>query len=213
MDSQQTGKPYRWEDRIDPIVYLCTIQADPVLIPGSTRITLARLFGQLGYRTGAEIGVGSGPYSEVICLHNPGVKLFAVDAWKPYPEYRDFTNADNLQGDRAMALIRLAPYSVTIIRQFSAEAARQFDDSSLDFVYIDANHDSPYIDEDIRLWAPKVRVGGIVSGHDYMRGHPDVMRAVNNYTAAHGIRPFYLVGNPGETNDPDTICSWFWRQP
>ena len=65
---------------IDPILYLCLMQAEPILIPKSNRMTLARLFAQLGYRTGAEIGVGSGPYSETICQANPGVKLYCIDA-------------------------------------------------------------------------------------------------------------------------------------
>ncbi len=220
MDSEiqynEQSQLSRWRaplNTVDPIIYLCAIQADPVLIPRSNRVTLARLFCQLGYKTGAEIGVGSGPYSEAICQHNPGVQLYCIDAWQPYPDYRDFTNAEHLESDYAQAQIRLGPYRAKLIRSMSMDAAKEFYDGSLDFIYIDANHDSPYIDQDIACWSPKVRSGGIVSGHDYVGIHPDVIRAVDNYVAVHNIHPFYLVGKPEETSNPDTICSWFFIQP
>ena len=198
---------------IDPIVYLCMMQVEPVVIPRSNRLTLARLFGQMGYRAGAEIGVGSGPYSEAICLANPGVHLYCVDAWDAYPGYRDFTDPNHLIQDYKMAQIRLAPYNVTLMRKKSLDAAECFDSDSLDFVYIDANHDAPFIGDDIAAWSPKVRSGGIVSGHDYASIHPDVIEAVDNYTAGQHIHPFYLVGEPLEHSNVDSICSWFWVQP
>jgi len=199
--------------KIDPIVYLCTIQAHPVLIPSSDRMTLARLFAQLGYTVGAEIGVGSGPYSEALCQTIKGLHLYAVDAWTPYPQYRDFTNPEHLASDHDQARIRLGPYHVTFLHMMSEKAALEVPDRSLDFVYIDANHDSPYIDQDIELWAPKVRPGGIVSGHDYVGIHADVIRAVDGYVMRNEITPLYLVGEVGENDVPDLMCSWFWVQP
>ena len=40
-------------------------------------------------------------------------------------------------------------------------------DEEFDFVYIDANHMRPMIDNDLRAWWPKVKKGGIFGGHDY----------------------------------------------
>ena len=37
----------------------------------------------------------------------------------------------------------------------------------LDFVYIDANHNYECVKEDIEHWYPKVKVGGIIAGHDF----------------------------------------------
>jgi hypothetical protein len=48
----------------------------------------------------------------------------------------------------------------------SAEAVKQFQDKSVDFVYIDGNHDYKYAEEDIRLWYPKVKEGGFLCGDD-----------------------------------------------
>jgi predicted O-methyltransferase YrrM len=61
----------------------------------------------------------------------------------------------------------------------SLEAAQLFKDGSLDAVYIDADHSYPSAREDILTWKPKVRPGGILSGHDYGRCHIGVKLAVD----------------------------------
>jgi len=55
----------------------------------------------------------------------------------------------------------------TPIRQDSAKAAENFKDGELDFVFIDADHDYNAVCKDIDAWMPKVKVGGILAGHDY----------------------------------------------
>lgn len=57
------------------------------------------------------------------------------------------------------------------IRKTSVEAAKQFEDHSLDAVYIDAEHDEDSVREDIRTWRPKLKRGGILSGHDFNLPH------------------------------------------
>ena len=54
------------------------------------------------------------------------------------------------------------------IRKSSVEAAKDFADGSLDAVYIDAAHDENSVREDIKTWRPKIKPGGILSGHDYV---------------------------------------------
>jgi hypothetical protein len=55
-----------------------------------------------------------------------------------------------------------------MIRATSKDASNIFEDNSLDFIYIDANHAYDFVKEDIRIWFPKLRKGGIFSGHDYL---------------------------------------------
>ena len=45
-------------------------------------------------------------------------------------------------------------------------------------VYIDADHEYPSVVEDISIWLPKVRKGGILAGHDYSEAWPGVIQAV-----------------------------------
>lgn len=57
------------------------------------------------------------------------------------------------------------------IRKTSIEAAKDFEDGSLDAVYIDAEHDEDSVREDIRAWRPKIKRGGVLSGHDWVLPH------------------------------------------
>lgn len=68
---------------------------------------------------------------------------------------------------------------VTIIRKTSEEAARDIPDGSLDMVYIDAIHLYDWVKQDIELWLPKLREGGIISGDDY--NMEEVRRAVDEF--------------------------------
>lgn len=53
------------------------------------------------------------------------------------------------------------------IRGLSWECAKGFDDGSIDFCFIDAAHDEASVTKDIHAWMPKMRSGGLISGHDY----------------------------------------------
>ena len=68
---------------------------------------------------------------------------------------------------------------VTLIRKTSVQAAKQFKNASLDFVFIDGSHDTDSVCADIDAWLPKVKAGGIIAGHDY-KTHREVQIAVNS---------------------------------
>jgi hypothetical protein len=55
-----------------------------------------------------------------------------------------------------------------MVRASSEIASNMFQDESLDFVYIDANHAYDFVKQDIELWYPKVKKGGYLWGHDYI---------------------------------------------
>jgi SAM-dependent methyltransferase len=171
------------------------------------------LFNTFGYTVGAEIGVGSGIYSEIICQQVPGVKLYCVDLWKTYPGIVDFDNDEYLEKDRKSATMRLAGCDVIFMQMYSMDAVKLFGPGSLDFVYIDANHWDPFITDDIREWSRVVRSGGIVSGHDYHHEHRHVVDAVDNYAKEHDINPYFIVGETDSGNYPENIPSWFWVKP
>ena len=64
-------------------------------------------------------------------------------------------------------------------RMTTDKAASLFEDSSLDGVFIDADHTYEAVKKDIQNWFPKVRKGGILAGHDYIHTWPGVVQAVN----------------------------------
>lgn len=192
-------------------------QVSPIEIPNTGRDILASLFHELGYKVGAEIGTEAGRYAETLCRSNPGVKLYCVDPYETYSGYRDYLNNAYLAGKYDLAKERLAPYDVTFVREYSADAVRHFPDDSLDFVYIDGNHEYLYVTQDIFYWERKVRPGGIIAGHDYYRSivkksKCHVIAAVNGYTFAYRIHPWFILGSkakaPGMIRDNSR--SWFW---
>jgi len=205
----------------------------PIVLHERGRLDLARLFCTLGYTSGAEIGVERGLYSEQLCLANPALQLRAVDAWQAHRGYRDHTSQSKLEAFYGEARNRLAPYRAEIVRRFSLDAAVYARDSSLDFVYIDANHDLPHVIADIAAWEPKVRSGGIVAGHDFVTlrwthnkanienvlnkvpyTNCQVVAAVNAWTSAYAISPWFVLR--GDVDGPDKTwgpSSWMWVKP
>jgi predicted O-methyltransferase YrrM len=188
----------------------------PIEIAGKTRHSLSFLLGDLGFKTGVEIGVEKGLYSESICLHSPGIKLFSIDPWQAYEGYRERISQQEQDRFYEETLKRLSNYNCTVIRDFSLHASSHFEDNSLDFVYIDGNHDFVSCTNDISAWLRKVRVGGIIAGHDYKEFISNsgihVKHVVDAYTAAYRIKPWFVFGAAPEdpTRDKNLARSWMW---
>jgi cephalosporin hydroxylase len=104
-------------------------------------------------------------------------KVFAVDLWdKPgAPEDRwIFPFSEFMEKLAHMQLVDV----IQPVQEESDKAAAFFQDLSVDFVFIDANHSYEHVIADIKAWMPKVKHGGLLSGHDY--GEPcEVKRAVD----------------------------------
>jgi len=69
----------------------------------------------------------------------------------------------------------------TPIHMSSDDAAQKFENESLDFVFIDADHHYDSVKRDIEVWWPKVKPGGILAGHDFYPHEPtwgDVAKVV-----------------------------------
>ena len=61
----------------------------------------------------------------------------------------------------------------------SSEAHIEIPDESLDFCFIDGNHSYEFVKEDIELYLPKVKKGGLFGWHDYGHVKGGVEEAVN----------------------------------
>lgn len=195
----------------------------PIEIPNVGRDSLAGWLHELDFKTGVEVGVAAGEYSEILCKANPQMKLSGIDPFRPYRGYRDYTRPSTfakLYGDAKGRLAKFPNYE--FIEQFSMDALKDFADESLDFVYIDANHQEPFVTQDIAQWYKKIKAGGIIAGHDYTSprgsgGAPlhDVKSAVQAYTNKNDIKPWFVLGTfaivRGEIRD--SARSWMWVKP
>jgi len=122
-----------------------------------------------------EVGSVGGGTSAHIARYCPQVaRLYAVDIAKPDPSLDETQSVEHLD----------------FVHMDSVKAACQFDDASVDLVFIDADHSAQAVYADLEAWFPKVRPGGIVSGHDYAsRNHPGVKPAVDFFFAKHARPP------------------------
>lgn len=139
----------------------------------STRNELINLFEEKRLlNKGAEIGVYAGDYSKEIINIWKG-DLILVDPWRKMDEneYEDIINFSDLEWCMSDCFKKLKEHinRVHFLRTTSQAAAELIKDESLDFVYIDANHKYDFVKEDIDLWFPKVRKGGVLAGHDYLK--------------------------------------------
>lgn len=144
---------------------------------------------------GAEVGTGTGVTAAHLLSKIEALHLIEV-AWYP----PNNTNEHQMGQGRSFAAerqwercIRRFVGRTTVIRKKSHEAAHEVADSSLDFVFIDADHSYKECLRDIKTWEPKVRPGGLISGHDYDHPKfPSVAQAVNEMFDEVGIAVDYV---------------------
>ena len=79
------------------------------------------------------------------------------------------------------------------IKMESHIAADLYDNESVDFVFIDANHHYDFVMRDIECWYPKVKSGGVIAGHDYDQNHNGVIKAVSEFFGPNKINKQYDV--------------------
>ena len=182
----------------------------PIEIPNVGKETIPLWLKELNFKKGVEVGILKGEYGELLSKESPQMTFWGIDCWEPYEEYGDFKDPNFFVNCRNEALKRLSKYpNYKIIESYSKEALSKFRDNSLDFVYIDANHEEPYISKDIIGWSKKVKKGGIIAGDDYYRrknSNPwDVKYAVNKFVKENNIKPWFLLGTqakiPGMVRD------------
>lgn len=132
---------------------------------------------------GAWLGKSTAYMGVEIINSGKDIRFDVVDTWmgadtvkqKKYVSerdaYLDFTN--NLR-----PILDHKDQFMTAIMMESVKASQLYEDGSLDFVFIDAAHDYENVKADIKAWLPKVKKGGVISGHDYSSTHAGLRKAV-----------------------------------
>lgn len=133
---------------------------------GHRREFLAALINQMKWTRGAELGLRTGETFFHLLDNCPTLeKLYGVDNWLPYDEL--WATAEKQAENKATVFAKAPNYKKGHI--MNGETIRMCDfvaASSLDFIFIDANHTTEAVTQDIQLWAPKVKPDGWIIGHD-----------------------------------------------
>lgn len=125
------------------------------------------LAAERGWKRGVEIGLGQGMlFTRFLGL---GIEMVGVDlGLRQHRADSLLTAVDLIEGANA-----------TLFWMPSVKAAPFIEDGWADFVFIDAAHSYKAVKADIAAWAPKVKPGGWLGGHDYHPSFPGVMQAVD----------------------------------
>ncbi len=154
---------------------------------------------------GAEVGIWRGYHAFLMFQVMDIKKLSLIDPWVDYSGYK---GEDSFEYTKKF----LKDYSdrINLIRKTSEEASKLFEDESLDFVYIDGNHTYEHVIRDINLWAPKVKSGGIVAGHDYDGAFSGTVKAVNEYCNKNKIE--FEVRGKKNFSYYDCFADWAFKK-
>lgn len=133
-----------------------------------------------------EVGAWKGRSSAFMAVEiiNSGKKIQfdCVDTWQGDPNEQGHMEDEYVRNGNLYEhfLENMKPVEgyYNPIKSTSIDAAGLYEDSSLDFVFIDAAHDYNNVKADIAAWLPKIKEGGILAGHDW--GHPPVAQAVKD---------------------------------
>lgn len=144
--------------------------------------TFPKIINQHGFKKGCEIGVSTGGNSYSILEKTQVEKLYSIDTYAP--DYWIELHARKVLDLYVYRIkMRLGTFEnrSELLRLFSEDAAKLFVDEELDFVFIDGDHAYKAVMQDLSVWYPKVRAGGIIGGDDYWDKMPDVILAVNDF--------------------------------
>lgn len=133
-----------------------------------------------------EIGCWKGQSSSFMAveINNSGknIKFDCVDHWSdaegcPGPD--PWVQSGKLF-EKFMSNTDRVKHIITPVRMMSVDAAKNYKDDSLDFVFVDGDHEYDGCKADIVAWLPKIKSGGILAGHDYgwCQGVRDAVHAV-----------------------------------
>lgn len=139
--------------------------------------------------TVVEIGSYVGDSTKVFAMNFD--KVIAIDPWE---NGYDDSDASSYQYEMSIIesqfdkLLKDFP-NIKKMKMTGDSAVQFFEDESIDMVYIDAIHTYEAVRQDLLNWYPKVKKGGIISGHDYQESFPGVIKAVNEFL---GHPPFFI---------------------
>jgi len=170
--------------------------------PNGRSKVLEKLIKDNNLKTGAELGVRSGENYYYLLAHCPDLELLGVDLFQIQPEGagdgRRWKTFEEPEPDGVFTYDFESYYNFILelqeefgprakfIRDWTTEAVKQVPDNSLDFIFIDADHAYKSVVKDIQDWAPKVKKGGYITGHDwYMSSVKNAVREVLGSVSIH----------------------------
>lgn len=158
------------------------------------------------HSVGCELGVWKGDFSAEILKITQPKELYLVDPWLFQPEYpRSWYGGAAAQTQQDMDNIHQGVINrfagrdnVHIIRKKTEQLADEISPSSLDWAYIDGNHQYEFVLQDLGMFDKLVKPGGIICGDDFDRGQAPpypITQAVNEFVKRGSCRLIWVKQN------------------
>lgn len=130
-----------------------------------------------------ELGVFDGKNLFYLAKKFPNTQFIGIDLWQYFPTNRINRfplNSQEEWDDLYSSLLKQSEElnNLYLIRGYSSNESNSFQDGTVDFVFIDANHDYQFVKDDILAWLPKISKNGLIGGHDYCLDWLGVIKAV-----------------------------------
>lgn len=125
------------------------------------------------------------------------IKLDGIDSFLVGDQPLPGASEDMSRYSEALRYVDPVKSVVNIIKADTHQIYKQYDDESIDFLFIDANHTYEDMKQDLEFWFPKIKKGGLICGHDYEeRPWPGLVKAVDEFF--------------GKENFEVHPCCWSW---
>jgi hypothetical protein len=200
------------------------VSGRPTWISGTNRADLPKLFKELGFKKGVEIGVSWG--KNIVDYCKEGLEIYGVDPWDADTDEDKFRKIISIEGKYGrtiegvyqLAQERTKDYpNCKLMKMTSMEALDHFPDRSLDFVYIDGNHSFGHIAMDLMKWNRKVKRGGVIAGHDYFshdqktqRTYRAIGNIVDAFAKSYDFKKWYVLGSKIKKQEEDNELSFLF---
>jgi predicted O-methyltransferase YrrM len=149
---------------------------------------------------GLEIGCAEGTTTKLLLKELPNLTLWSID---PYEDYTDWNGniLDKMDVKFINTMNRMKPYEdrFRLLKKYSDDCVGDFENEFLDFIFIDGLHTYEQVKKDCENFYPKVKSGGLFSGHDY-NNVKEVQTAVKEFAIKQGLKTI-------NSTDYDV---WYW---
>lgn len=145
-----------------------------------------------------EVGVFTGRFSEFIYNNIHPSELHLIDIFEGMNhsgvddgEWTEFANLSEVYHE---LMEKYENTSITLHKGFSKNILKKFEDNYFDLIYIDADHTYETVRKDLDISLKKTKVGGIISGHDYIKENfSGVYRAVNEFCIENKLKIDFMT--------------------
>lgn len=149
-----------------------------------------------------EIGVDAGKFTRQVLESTDKITIHGVDPWITYSEMSwDRTTAKDL----AYRLQELYPERLTLHETTSMEYLKSVKPPHPQFIFIDGNHHTKYVYQDLVGWWGVLDSPGVLAGHDWdldFSSDFSVKKAVKKFVRSYNYKiPLHIINETGNGKD------------